>query len=228
MPDTLFIFTPDNTCINIQWQEVYRLMGYKNEVTKDIQLMSEKCWDQIKPKIQVQCGFKIIPVQVGIKNLMCGNIELSAGKMVVSHLKNCLSIAVFVATIGKEISDRIKDFFNKNEPLTGFITDTLGSVAVESVVDWLEIKIAEIVKKKGFTITNRFSPGYCNWHVKEQQKLFSLLPENFCSISLTHSSLMIPEKSVSGIIGIGEGVKKKDYGCDLCDKYDCIMRKNIK
>ena len=77
----------------------------------------------------------------------------------------------------------------------------------------------------GKKITNRYSPGYCGWDVAEQHKLFQLIPDNFCGVRLNESSLMNPEKSVSGIIGIGENVKYNPYTCRICDMKDCIYRK---
>ena len=44
----------------------------------------------------------------------------------------------------------------------------------------------------GIPHTNRFSPGYCGWHVNEQKLLFSLLPDNVCGITLNSSALMYP------------------------------------
>jgi len=39
---------------------------------------------------------------------------------------------------------------------------------------------------------------------------------------------MDPEKSVSGIIGIGENVRFNPYTCGMCDMKDCIYRKKSK
>ena len=74
--------------------------------------------------------------------------------------------------------------------------------------------------------TNRFSPGYCGWHVREQPDLFSLFPTPHpCGIHLTDSCLMVPIKSVSGVIGIGPNVKKLEYSCGLCDYKNCYKRR---
>ena len=37
-----------------------------------------------------------------------------------------------------------------------------------------------------------------------------------CDIHLTDSCLMIPIKSISGVIGIGHNVRRRDYTCNLC------------
>jgi hypothetical protein len=60
--------------------------------------------------------------------------------------------------------------------------------------------------------------------VEEQKKLFSFLPKEFCGVSLTDSALMIPIKSISGIIGVGKNVEYKQYFCDTCGRKDCTYK----
>jgi hypothetical protein len=78
--------------------------------------------------------------------------------------------------------------------------------------------------KGGLHITNRYSPGYCDWDIREQKKLFELLPENFCGISLLDSMLMKPIKSISGFIGIGSNVTFNRYTCNYCKDRNCLYR----
>ena len=105
-----------------------------------------------------------------------------------------------------------------------FIADALGSVIAEKCADQMETALQESIDKLGWKHTNRYSPGYCGWHVSEQQLLFPLFEGHTCGVRLTDSSLMLPIKSVSGIIGIGEKVRKLDYTCGLCDFEKCYKR----
>lgn len=85
-----------------------------------------------------------------------------------------------------------------------YIADAIGSVIAEKTADCMEIALDEYIHDRGWRHTNRFSPGYCGWHVSEQKKLFPLFPSaEPCGIRLTDSSLMLPIKSVSGVIGLG-------------------------
>jgi hypothetical protein len=59
----------------------------------------------------------------------------------------------------------------------------------------------------------------------EQNKLFSFLPEGFCGVTLSESALMIPLKSISGVIGIGKEVMFNQYSCSDCNDANCIYRK---
>jgi hypothetical protein len=105
-----------------------------------------------------------------------------------------------------------------------YIVDTIASVTEEQTTDVLHDHVGKQMQMQGLKITNRYSPGYCDWSVSEQHLLFSFFPVNFCGITLTESALMVPLKSVSGIIGIGKTVKRVDYSCDSCGLKDCTYR----
>lgn len=159
-----------------------------------------------------------------------GEIQI-AGHTINTSLKICRlmegaeSIAVFVCTAGQGFSDYCQRYNQEGDYLKGYIVDTLGSVVVEKAMDYIQIQLEKMVQQKGLKITNRYSPGYCNWPVDDQKELFSLLPSNVCDISLSASCLMNPIKSVSGIIGIGNNVQKSSYSCDICNNKTCIYRK---
>ena len=53
----------------------------------------------------------------------------------------------------------------------------VGSPLVEGAMDILHERLCNEMKLKDLKITNRYSPGYCNWNVDEQKKLFSFFPD---------------------------------------------------
>jgi len=112
--------------------------------------------------------------------------------------------------------------------LSEFLADAIGSEIVEATVRYVTAKITDYADEKGYGTTKPYSPGYCQWHVREQQSLFSLLPEHPCGIRLNSSCLMHPIKSVSGIVGIGVDVKTAPYGCEICKLKTCYKRKEMK
>jgi hypothetical protein len=106
--------------------------------------------------------------------------------------------------------------------------DTFGSLVAEKTADYLQTQLQMETTGSGLKITNRYSPGYCNWPVAGQQQLFELLPAgNPCRFSLTESMLMMPVKSVSGIVGIGKNVKRHEYACNVCSDKNCVYRKAL-
>ena len=146
------------------------------------------------------------------------------GKIVTKSLKNSASMVLFIATCGDKIETWSKQLMKEGHSLEGLIVDLIGSEMAEAIVEYLHHHIETEVLKSGNKVSNRYSPGYCNWPVSDQQKLFALLKGNDCGITLTDSSLMLPIKSVSGLIGIGPSMKKAAYKCNACPELKCMMR----
>ena len=148
------------------------------------------------------------------------------GKIILRQLRGSEAYALFVCTSGIEYEEYQQHLKEQGDMVRVFIADTLGSVIAEKCADQMEATLQENIDKLGWHHTNRFSPGYCGWHVSQQQLLFPLFEGHTCGVQLTDSSLMVPIKSVSGIIGIGKKVRKLDYTCGLCDFQQCYKRKS--
>jgi len=88
-------------------------------------------------------------------------------------------------TAGSGIDTWIREVIRNGDSLSGYIIDLLGSEIVESAVDLMQLDLEKKMAKEGDNITNRYSPGFCDWLVKEQQKLFEFFPKKFCGITLT-------------------------------------------
>ena len=149
----------------------------------------------------------------------------SIGKIIERQLKGAEAYALFICTAGQEYEDYMRRLKEEGDMVRVFIADALGSVIAEKTADRMEEMLQESIDKLGWRHTNRFSPGYCGWHVSQQQLLFPMFRGETCGVSLTESSLMVPIKSVSGIIGLGQTVKRLDYTCGLCDFKQCYKRK---
>ncbi len=157
--------------------------------------------------------------------MLDNSLEFSVDKMMSHSVKKSEKLLIFICTVGKEISDLSKQMGKEGEFLDGYILDIIGSEIVEATIDKIQDDLEILYRSKGYNITNKYSPGYCDWDLSEQQKLFRLMPLNFCGITLTSSSLMIPAKSVRGIISIGKNVKRISYGCNICRSGKCIYKR---
>ena len=151
-----------------------------------------------------------------------GETCLKVGATIARQLGGSESFAFFVATAGMEYERLRKE---EKDPVRVFVADAVGSVMVERCADLMENTIQASIDKLGWRHTNRFSPGYCGWDVADQQQLFPLLGNAPCGVTLTEGQMMIPVKSVSGVIGLGPTVKKHPYPCALCNNKGCFKRK---
>lgn len=148
------------------------------------------------------------------------------GRIITRQLRGSAAYAFFVATAGEEFEQFQHRLKEEGDIVAIYMADSLGSIIAEKAADRMEEALQGEIASRGWKHTNRFSPGYCGWHVSQQQRLFPLFPEEHpCGIRLTDSSLMLPIKSVSGVIGLGENVRKLEYTCGLCNFEKCYRRK---
>ena len=149
------------------------------------------------------------------------------GPIITNQLKGSEALCWFVATAGLEFESFQHHLTQEGDMLRVYLANEIGSMIAEKTADRMEELLQEQLTPKGLYRTNRYSPGYCGWHVKEQPILFELFRPKAsgfsldttptpCDIHLTESCLMIPIKSVSGVIGIGHNVRKREYTCNLC------------
>lgn len=158
-------------------------------------------------------------------SLIAGGVEFHIGKMIKREIRNSERIAFFICTAGDQISSRSKSLLAGENPPLGYLYDVAGSFIAEAAGDKMQQILAGELAGSGQKMTNRYSPGYCQWPVAGQHALFSLFGGKTCGVSLTPSSLMVPVKSISGLIGIGECVTFRDYQCELCQMKNCTYRK---
>jgi hypothetical protein len=215
--------------LTIDRKMIERSIGYSEaSPSHEIVYTIDQVLAELPPHISIRCGCLILKpehVRIEKENLFCNNVLMRTGPVITKRLRKSSTVALFLVTAGPGVEQWSSDLIAHGDPLKAFIVDALGSETAEATAEWLENKIGALVAEDRLSITNRYSPGYCEWHVQEQQKLFSLLPPGFCGVHLTDSSLMVPLKSVSGIIGIGRDVQREGYQCSICDLEDCLRRK---
>ncbi len=214
--------------ISIDKKKIGLAIGYANgDLPPHTDEMIDEIILQLPGKVEISAGYRLLDLQYSASQpsgLIIGNTFFNTDKIITSQLKKADKAAVFLCTIGNQMETWAKKLLVDGSPVQNYLVDVTASTIVESAADLLHDHIANEMEKQGWHHTNRYSPGYCNWSVIEQQKLFSFFPPNFCTVRLTDSSLMIPIKSISGVIGFGSEVKYAEYLCDRCGIKDCTHR----
>jgi len=209
--------------------QVERVMGYKHgESQEPVSDLIAETLNEMEADTGIKSEYRIfenIKYHNTDKSVEAGKVMFNIKAIIFNQLKKSESAAIFLCTAGNGPGIRSRRSTKEGDLLRGYVYDTIGSEIVEAAADLMQEALEDEMINAGKKITNRFSPGYCGWEVAEQKKLFQLMHDNYCGIRLNSSSLMDPVKSVSGIIGIGEKVKKHPYPCSLCEMEDCIHRK---
>ena len=193
--------------LQIPSSDIYEAMGYKDSmpdgmVIEEINTLLDRITPLLRPRFFFFIADGLLDTEKA--TLTVKDTVLSIGKTIARQLRGSEAFAFFTATAGVEFEEFQHLLQQEDDMVKVYIADSLGSIIAEKAADCMEEELAVFIEKRGWKHTNRYSPGYCGWHVSEQQKLFSLFPvASPCGIQLTDSSLMIPIKSVSGIIRVG-------------------------
>lgn len=167
--------------------------------------------------------------ETGTSGIRLENGTFFRSARIARALKDCEAVVCFVGTIGAEVDEEINRLTSKNKLSDAFVVDAAGSAGAEQMVEAFHKGMEKVFRSQGKGVTLRFSPGYCDWAVKEQAKLFSLLDTDLIGVELSESSLMNPRKSVSGVFGLTStpsSVSTRYNPCAHCGKKDCVARRS--
>lgn len=190
----------------------------------------EKLTELAASDLQAVGGYRRFAVDwLGIREgiIRLGGTDLTLDRQVAGYMRGATEAALFLCTAGEVFSTQYRSYNKTGDYLEAYITDAIGSLTVENAMDRVQDNLRTAVRAQAEGITTRYSPGYCNWRLTEQQTLFGLVGENPTGITLSDSCLMYPTKSVSGIIGIGKDVRARAYGCQTCSNKNCIYRRIV-
>ena len=124
----------------------------------------------------------------------------------------CEKIAVFVVTLGLQVDKKIA-YYGNADVLRSVVLDAMASVMVESVLDELQSQVDETI---GLNPTMRYSPGYGDLALSFQRKLLTALGcGKSMGVMLNSSDIMIPQKSITALVGYS---KKKQVYASVCLK----------
>lgn len=223
------VLSVDAKNLDISKDEVLRRLGMKpSDADEYLLQLIDRLVDEARPMLEPKAGYVIIQNFLLNKSEHTIQIEghvFDTHKQVTSLLGKSEFLVLFACTIGDKPEKEARHQMAAGNLLEGYIFDLIGSEFTECVAEKLHNEIEKQAAIHTLKVSNRYSPGYCNWPVSDQHKLFSLLGNANCGIQLTDSSLMLPVKSVSGILGVGKNMRRVKYKCDLCKDKDCIMRK---
>jgi len=152
-----------------------------------------------------------------------GTVEV-AGITFESHilcknLEPANKVFPYIITVGPELERAASA---QGDLLKQYYLEEMANMALESTAGWLG---GQLEARYGVTGLANMSPGSLeDWPITEQTKLFSIFgdTEKAIGVRLTDSMLMLPRKSISGILFPSE---EGFVACQLCERERCPGRK---
>lgn len=147
------------------------------------------------------------------------------GRQIRKHLSHSVSAAVLAVTAGPDIEQASTDYFHSGLYAKGLLLDAAATAITEHLADQLDRYIQASARRTGRHTAWRYSPGYGDWPVTQQQALCRLIHAEEICISVTDHSMLLPRKSVTAIIGLSPcSEAPKPQQCTQCHLISCPFR----
>jgi hypothetical protein len=193
----------------------------KNDWSEKVQTAIE----QIAPILYPRAVYDLYEVKkVEDECLTLSRLDLEHNEIVyigpnVVLLNPAQLIVVSVVTLGEAIDARIASMNDAGQMLEAYIFDCVGVYALLQVSRAVFHEVERLAETRGLGVGSVISPGaLAGWPLEEQRRLCSLLPLSLVGVRLNSSGVLIPQKSVSFLVGIGISYSSKEVEipCLVC------------
>ena len=201
---TVFTYEPGMRALSIHKSEIYRYLGYTAgaNVPENVTSMVEEILGNVLSGSRPLVCYKQFDLDFN-EGIDFGFLKVNS-KDLFNNLNDCTKAVIFAATIGI-YTDRQIQKETILSPARACIYQAVGAAVIEAVCDEFNDRLRTEENAKGNILKPRFSPGYGDVPLEIQKDIHRELNcAKLAGITLTDSMLMVPEKSVTAIIGIKE------------------------
>ena len=220
----------DRVNVDIDRRSVCRYLGYKADVEPSARIASllDQYMERARHLIEPSYSYIISDIdRVEVSRALIKGRIVFKSEVIARLLERCEKVAVFILTIGDRLEETIGRLADDGLIVEAYVLDAIGSSVAESLADVVQSKIGDLARAQGLCISRRFSPGYCDWDINQQRVLFRAIDGDSSRVYLSEECMMMPQKSISGIIGIGlrdQGVESYTP-CETCNNRNCPGRR---
>ncbi len=214
---------------SIPLRDALHFLGWRGtsvdpEVKKQIEDMMTAACSELEPHAVV----RRFALEDG--GMLAGTRLIPEGNDVRSMLATCREAVLLAATLGAA-SERMLLRAQAKDAAQAAILDAVLSAAIEAVCDAQEDALRKSCAEQGLFLTDRFSPGYGDMPMKQTREICAVLDaQRSIGLTVSHSGLMIPRKSVTAIMGICDTpIARRPSSCAACSMRDtcALARKTI-
>lgn len=211
----------------IDRKEALRYMGFGRNTPDERTLdMMEECIREAEKVMQPRNVHRRFRLKVDENdNISAGGLTFHS-KNLAKNLTGCGEIIFFAATLGNGV-DMLMNRYNKLSIAKAAVLQGVGAAAIEAYCNECQRALEEELKAEGLFLRPRFSPGYGDLPLTIQGEFLDVLAAyKTVGIILSDGGVMLPEKSVTAVMGIsGENSRCHIEGCEICGKKDCAYRR---
>ena len=214
--------------MNKETKEAIRYLGYgKHAVDDHVYAMLDECFRELADVAQKRIIYRIFELsREKDGSLRIGKMHIIS-KNLSKNMKGCSEVIVLGATLGVGV-DMLMKRYSLTDMAKAVICQAAAAAMLEEFLDEKQREIAEKLAGEGKYLRPRFSPGYGDFGIEHQGVLLAMLDAaKTIGLTMTDGCMLTPMKSVTAVIGVSETEALCHIkGCELCDKTDCIYRRN--
>ncbi len=208
--------------------EILRYLGHTNQaIDSNTEKLLNECLIEINQLMANKFVYEVFDLDKEDSSISLRDTILTMESHdIASHLAKSDKCVLMAASLGLQVDMKIA-YYSKTDVTKSLILDACASTAIEALCDEIEESIRKEACDHGYHITTRFSPGYGDLPITLQKPITQVL-KTYPKMGLTvnESSIMLPRKSVTAIIGWQkEEALAKVIKCKLCNKQNCSFRR---
>lgn len=215
---------------NIDGEEALRYLGVRGEAPEELRTALDRAREAVLREATPRMIYMVYPLEREGETLRLGGTGISLpGGDIARFLAGCEKCVLFAATLGSGM-ERLFRRAQAGDMEQALLLDACASAAVENVCDNGEAQLRREWAGRGKRLTGRFSPGYGDFPLLWQKELCTLLDtERKIGLHLSPSGMLLPQKSVTAVLGVGGENKHVPRGCESCNlRESCAFRKEGK
>jgi 5-methyltetrahydrofolate--homocysteine methyltransferase len=137
-------------------------------------------------------------------------------------------VALCLVTIGPRLEEELEKYKREGQLGRALVLDMYGSASAEAAAEAAHSAIEAELTEKGYYCSQRFSPGYACWDVKEQEWVLPTLEGDELGVTLTEGCMMSPRKSITFAVTLAESPvhSRHEHSCGDCGMVDCLYKRD--
>lgn len=211
----------------IREKEIFRYLGYGRNIPDDrVKGLIDICVREVEAAAEPKSIHRRFAVSVTEDDYIEAAGLRMHSKNLSKNLRGCEEVVFFAATLGIGV-DRLLAKYIRLDMTKAAVVQAVAAAMIEDYCNEKQREIEADVLKDGFFVRPRFSPGYGDLDLRIQPDFLQVLNAGKnIGITLSEGGIMIPEKSVSAIMGLSR-VNERCHieGCEACDNIDCRFRR---
>ncbi len=192
--------------VSVEKKALYGLLRFREGTTaldERVERLVDETMREGRSLIETSAVIRDVLIEVPGKERVIidgGRLELE-GISIARHLEGATRGTLLAVTIGEGIPARVRALSEADEITRASVLDAFGSEAVEALANAVTAQVASEAKRVDCSLTPRFSPGYGDLSLDHQKGLLEYVEADKIGISLSETMVMVPEKSITAVIG---------------------------